>query len=133
MNSELKQKFESYPSEAQAALMDLRMMIYEVAKAENLPIEECLRWNQPSYLTKTGSTMRIDWSSNSPKQYRMFFNCNSRLVETFKEIYGDLFTYEGKRAVVFNVGANIPVPEFESCICMALNYHKLKHLPLLGG
>lgn len=133
MNLEVKQKFASFSPDAQSALMSLRAIIYDVAKAESLTLEECLKWGQLSYLTKTGSTLRMDWSANKPMQYRVFFNCKTNLVETFKEIYGDLFAYETNRVIVFDIGSEIPTAEFAACVHMTLKYHQLKSLPLLGG
>ena len=53
-------------------------------------------------------------------------------VETFKTVYGDLFDYEGTRAIVFKQNEKIPVQELKQCIKAALRYHKIKHLPTLG-
>jgi hypothetical protein len=96
------------------------------------PVEETLKWGEPSYITKSGSTIRIDWKKPSPHQYAMYFNCNTRLVETFKELYSDTFNYEGNRAIVFDEDDEIPIDELKQCISASLTYHARKHLPLLG-
>jgi hypothetical protein len=74
----------------------------------------------------------MDWKSKTPDQYALYFKCTSRLVETFREVFGDLFQYEGNRAIVFHLDQNIPVPELKSCIKATLTYHKVKHLHRLG-
>lgn len=96
-------------------------------------LEETLKWGEPSYLTKTGSTVRMDWKAKKPEQFALYFKCTSQLVPTFRTLYGDLFTFEGNRALVFGLEEKIPEKEVKHCIALALQYHKLKHLPLLGA
>jgi hypothetical protein len=126
--------FNSYPPEIENRLLDLRTLI--IATAEQLPhkpvIEETLKWGEPSYLCKGGSTIRIAWKAKSPDQYAMYFNCKTLLVETFRELYRDVLKFEGNRAIVFTDKQVIPKTELEHCIELALCYHSRKHLPLLG-
>jgi len=95
-------------------------------------MEETLKWGEPSYFVKKGSTIRIDWKSKAPNQYAIYFKCTSSLVETFKTIFGDLFKYEKTRAIVFELDEEVPTEELKICIGMALQYHNLKYKPLLG-
>ena len=95
-------------------------------------LEETLKWGEPSYKTRFGSTLRIDWKQKSPDQYAMYFQCTSRLVETFMAVFNDTFNYEGKRAIIFGLDDEIPETELTYCIRAALTYHKVKHLPTLG-
>lgn len=132
-NQSVKQKLATYPDEAAAALLNLRSIIMQVAEENDLPIEETLKWGQPSYLTKTGSTLRIDWSAKQPDHYKIFFNCKTRLVETIKEIYGDIFNYETNRVITFKLSDELPIAELRHCILLTLKYHQLKQLPLLGA
>jgi hypothetical protein len=37
------------------------------------------------------------------------------------------------RAIVFNVTDEIPVSELKHCVSLALTYHRIKHLPMLGS
>lgn len=96
-------------------------------------IEETLKWGEPSYLTKHGSTLRMDWKEKKPDQYAMYFKCTSKLVPTFQMVFGDRFNYETTRAIVFGLDEEIPVEDLKKCISMTLRYHKVKNLPLLGG
>lgn len=130
----IKEKFESFPKEIQSELMRLREFILEVAEECELgAVEESLKWGELSYSVKGGSPTRIGWRPNSPEEYCLFFHCQTTLVETFKEIYGDLFAYEGNRAIVLKRSEEVPLKELKHCIGLALRYHKRKHLPLLGA
>ncbi len=128
------EKFNSYPEEVKVKMENLRNIILECADELDSVKEvvETLKWGEPSYLSKNGSTLRIDWKERAPEQVSMYFNCNSRLVPTFKAVFGDLFKYEKDRAIHFDLGEEIPKPELKRCIKMALQYHDVKHLPLLG-
>lgn len=127
-------KFDNYPKNMQAKMNYLRDLIIETAQeTEGLDkLEETLKWGEPSYLTKHGSTVRIDWKSKKPEQYAVYFKCTSKLVNTFKEVYDDTFNYETTRAIVFKLDDDIPTKELKHCISLALTYHKVKHLPRLG-
>ncbi len=127
-------KFNSYPGNMRHKLNELRALIIDVAaQVEEIhEIEETLKWGEPSYLVKKGSTIRIDWKSKVPEQYAMYFSCSTSLVETFKYAYGDLFKYEKKRALLFHIDDEIPEVQLKDCIRMALQYHRIKHLPFLG-
>ena len=59
-------------------------------------LEETLKWGEPSYLTKYGSTVRMDWKEKNPEQFAVYFKCTSALVPTFKTIYKDKFKFEFK-------------------------------------
>jgi len=133
-NPKVKTKFESYPKNIKQKMNALRDLILETAtEIDNInEIEETLKWGEPSYIAKKGSTIRMDWKTKAPDQYAMYFNCNTSLVETFKTVYGDLFKYEKNRAILFDLNEKIPKKELKECIEMALQYHALKHLPFLG-
>ncbi len=133
MNVMVKQKFESYPPRINKLLHQIRELILTVAEQEGITsIEETLKWGEPSYVSNIGSTIRVDWKEKSPEQYGIYFNCKTTLVETFKEIYGDTFKYEGNRAIILSVEGILPIKELSHCISMSLRYKKIKHLALLG-
>jgi len=123
-----------YPIDIQDKLLFLRGLILETASEidnEN-KIEETLKWGQPSYTTKNGSTIRIDWNKKNPDQYAIYFHCKTKLIDIIKERYTNLFKYEGNRAIIFNTGDIIPAQELKHCISLSLTYHTIKHLPMLG-
>ena len=127
--------FDNYPAEIKHKMMTLRQLILDTASETEgvTALEETLKWGEPSYLTKGGSTIRIDWKQSRPNEYAMYFNCKSKLIDTFKELYRDALTFDGNRAIVFNVDDEAPANELKHCVALALTYHKIKHLPLLGA
>ena len=129
-NKQVQEKFAAYPMDMQKHLLMLRHFILDCS---DVKLEETLKWGEPSYISPQGSTIRIDYKTKSPQQYAMYFNCKTKLLDTFKEIYPDEFIYEGNRAIIFLVTETINVSALQNCINMALNYHNIKHLPLLGG
>lgn len=112
----------------------LRQLILDTAsEMEGIaPLEETLKWGEPSYVPPSGSTIRIHWKPSSPHQYAMYFNCNTKLVGTFRELFSDTFNFEGNRAIVFAEHDHIPVDRLKQCIASSLAYEARKHLPLLG-
>ena len=127
--------FQLFPEQLYDELFFLRKLIIQTAIDSNEVNEltETLKWNEPSYLTKMGSTIRLGWNKSSPQQYMIYFHCKTKLVDTFKELYGDTFRYEGNRAIVFNKADLIPEKALSHCILLSLTYKNIKHLPLLGA
>ena len=134
-NPNVAQVFDSYPEPMRTKMLRLRQIVFEAAaETEDVAaVEETLKWGEPSYLTKSGSTIRMDWKRKSPHQYALYFNCNTSLVDTFKALYRSFFTFEGKRAIVFREADELPADALKHCVSLALRYHRLKHLPLLGA
>jgi hypothetical protein len=126
--------FNEYPAPVRDKMLFLRHLVIETAKATDgiEEIEETLKWGEPSYLTKIGSMLRVDWKSKNPGQYAMYFKCTSRLVETFRVRFEHTFKFEGNRAIVFRLDDEVPTEALKLCIQAALTYHKVKHLPTLG-
>jgi hypothetical protein len=133
-NPEVNQVFENYPGPVRHKMQNLRALVIDVAREiDGLDtLEETLKWGEPSYLSKYGSTVRMDWKPKNPDQYAIYFKCTSRLVETFRMVFDKRFNFEGKRAIVFQLEDEIPGEELKACIKAALTYHKVKHLPTLG-
>lgn len=127
-NPEVEAVFDAYDKEMREKLLGLRQLIFATAAQTKGVgrLEETLKWGQPSYLTsgsKSGSTIRIDSVKSVPDRYAMYFHCQTRLMETFREIYPHMLTYEGNRAIVFDVTEKIPEQPLQHCIALALTYH----------
>lgn len=126
--------FAAYPNVIRKKMQTLRELVIETAR-ETSGIDvlgETLKWGEPSFVTRKGSTLRMDWKEKFPDQYAMYFQCTSRLVDTFRMVFGNRFRYEGNRAVVFRLNEKLPIAELKECIRAALTYHDVKHLKTLG-
>ena len=128
MTKDIQTKWRSYPKEVRPKLERLKVLIYETAAQLNDvgEIEETLKWGELAYLTPetlSGSTIRIDWKDKAPHQYAMYFNCKTNLIETFQTLFPNDFTFEGHRAILFNINEEIPEKPLKFCIAMALRYH----------
>lgn len=133
-NTRVENVFANYPEHIRPKMYNLRRLILEAASesAEIQSIEETLKWGEPSYLTKTGSTVRMDWKSKSPEQYALYFKCTSKLVSTFRQKFADELNFEENRAIIFKLDEEVPEKLLKQCVRIALTYHKLKTLPNLG-
>ncbi len=133
-NPEVDKVFVEYPDRVRPRLLFLRKLIIETAKETEgiMTLEETLKWGEPSYLTKYGSTIRIDWKPKTPDQYAVYFKCTSQLVPTFRKLFKDSFTFETNRAIVFTLSETVPSEKLKKCLAAALTYHKVKHLPMLN-
>jgi hypothetical protein len=129
----VKSKIEAPPEIAKLFLLSIRELMHAIAKEENLgTVTESLKWGEPSFQTKKGSPVRMDWKPKSPATISVYFNCKTRLIETFKEVYPDAFEYVGNREIKIPLSEPLPEAELKACLSMALRYHSIKHLPLLG-
>ncbi|MGI0119736.1 DUF1801 domain-containing protein [Zooshikella sp. RANM57] len=134
-NVQVAEKFESYPPDIRKKLLELRTLILDTAYEINqtITVEESLKWGEPSFVVKGGSTIRIDWKKKNPEYYAVYFNCKTSLVSTFRVLYRDIFHFDGNRAIMLNINDSVPADALKHCISMALRYHHIKHLPMLDG
>lgn len=122
--------FSAYPTPVKSKLQALRRLILDTAKTtEGVgPLEEALKWGQPSYLTtesRSGSTVRIDQVKAQPGRYAVYFHCQTDLVETFRELYPKL-RYGGNRCILLDAKDKLPEAELRHCVALALTYHARK-------
>ena len=123
--------FGAYPRPLQTRLLTLRRLILDTAQATKGvgPLEETLKWGQPSYLTtatKSGSTIRIDRVKAAPDQVAVYFHCQTDLVATFRELYPTELRYGGNRSILLDAGDAIPEAALRHCVALALTYHLRK-------
>lgn len=132
-NPEVKLVFDNYLDSVRNKMIKLRELVLETAREIDgiTNLEETLKWGEPSYLMKNGSTIRIDWKSKTPDQYAMYFKYTSRLVEVFKLVFKKRLDFEGNRALVFRLNDKIPIKDLKFCIKTAYNYEYKSTLLLL--
>ena len=120
--------FGAFPVDILTGLQQLRELIFQVASETSgiVQLQETLKWGQPSYMPATariGTTIRLGAPKNTPGKFAMFFHCQTTLVEDFRELYPDVFKFQGNRALVFSPGQPLPIAELKHCIAKALTYH----------
>lgn len=124
---------ETFPKHLRLTFDVLQALVHRVAQdSDVLKIHQILKWGEPSFVTKHGSTLRLDWKEKSPSTFALYFQCSSKLVDTFKLVFLDVFSFKKNRAIHLNLGDKLPIAQLSECIRVTLWYHKLKHLPLLG-
>ena len=98
-------------------------------------LEEALRWGEPAYLTPsgTGSTIRLGPVRGMSDEFALFFNCQTTLVETFRQWFPQGLRFEGNRSIVFRVDEPLPAEAVAECVEAALTYHRRSVLPRPTG
>ena len=127
-NADVAAALAAVPQNVRSKLLEVRRLIYDAAvKADRVGrLEETLRWGEPSYLTsrsKSGSMVRIAWKKAQPDRCGIYFHCQTNLVATFKQLYPDVFAYEGNRGISFSAADALPADELSHCVTLALTYH----------
>lgn len=123
--------FDGYPTGVRARLLELRALIFETAQCTDGvgALDETLKWGQPSYLTaqtKSGTTVRIDRVKAKEGKYAAYFHCQSGLVPLFRELYDNELSFEGQRAIVFDINEPLPEDAVRHCVALALTHHLRK-------
>ncbi len=60
-NPQVLEVISKYPKKAKERLTELQLLVFEVAEENGVKeIEETLKWGEPSYISKHGSTIRMD-------------------------------------------------------------------------
>ncbi|MEX3008939.1 DUF1801 domain-containing protein [Hoeflea sp. TYP-13] len=123
--------FSGYPDDVKESMLALRELVFLAASDTDGvgKVEETLKWGEPSYLTvrpKSGSTIRMNWHSSRPDQCSIFFHCQTDLISTCRELYPDLFEFEGNRRMSFAAAQPPPDDALKHCLALALTYHSRK-------
>ena len=120
--------FAAYPDDIRPKLIELRQLILETgAEIDEVgSLTETLKWGQPSYLPQApriGTTVRIDAVKDEPRTYALYVHCQTSLIDTFRALYPDDFSYDGNRAIIFSSRTRLPRKALKHCIALALTYH----------
>lgn len=118
--------FARFSEPARSGLLQIRRVIFETARAtpEVGHLQETLKWGQPAYLTphsKSGSTLRL----GAPKSggFAIYAHCQTSIVPAFRDAFGNAFSYDGNRGVMFDETAKIEPEKLRPLILHALTYH----------
>ncbi|WP_076591550.1 DUF1801 domain-containing protein [Herminiimonas arsenitoxidans] len=127
---QVQAKFDAYPAKARRRLLALRELVFQTA--ENTDgvgqLEESLKWGEPAYVgkNKAGTTIRMDWKEKDPLNYAMYFHCQTSLIEMFRTMFPQDFTFQGNRALILKLEDEPPQDALAICIAAALTYHLKK-------
>lgn len=132
LSAEMRAAFEQFDQAICLKLLEVRSMIFEIAASrENIgAITETLKWGQPSYLTeqtKSGTTIRLGAVKDRPDKFGIYVHCQTNLIESFRQMFGDEIGFEKNRAVVLSVDEKLPTDIISICILEALTYHQKSH------
>lgn len=135
IQSDIEAIVQDYPPEIQSRFQEFQTMVLELAnRTEDInKLEESLKWGEPAFKSNIGSPFRFGWSTKRPDQFGIYFICTTTLVETFRQLYPDFFTFDGNRGLIFSPGKEFPKEPLIHCLELALRYKKVKDLPLLGA
>ena len=121
--------FSAYPASARRRLLDVRALIF--ATAASIPevgeLTEALRWGEPAYVTaesQSGSTIRLGWRKLEPEWVAIYFHCQTNLIASFRELFGDSLRLEGNRAILIRISDSLPKRALKVCIARALTYRR---------
>jgi len=94
--------FDLPDEKARAGLLALRDLILETAGAlpDIGPVEEALRWGQPSYISRKGTPLRLGVPKSG--RFGLFVHCQSRVIPNYLERYPAWDRIEGTRALLFD-------------------------------
>jgi hypothetical protein len=131
MDKQVKQVIEAHGAAVRDRLLAIRQLVFDEAgrHVEIGELAETLKWGQLSFLPKkarVGTTVRFDVSTKQPARLAMYVNCQTSLVDTYRQLYPDAFQFEGNRAVTFAVDGDLPAQQLRHCIALALTYHLAK-------
>ena len=131
MEEQVKTAFDGFPEATRERLLALREIIQRAAdETESVTgIVETVKWGQPSYLprkSRIGTTVRIGSLKTAPDTPALFFYCQTRLIETFRHLYPNVFSFQGNRAMLIPPDRPMPEDEIRHCVSLALTYHLWK-------
>ncbi|MFC3612215.1 DUF1801 domain-containing protein [Lutimaribacter marinistellae] len=116
--------FASIPEESRAGLLKLRALILDTAQRLEQPVEETLRWGQPSYIAPKGSALRI-WTHKAAR-FALFVHCQTRLMEEHRTAFPGMDRIDGNRAILFDTTDEIDPDRHGMLIARALTYKQTR-------
>ena len=126
LRQELRSAFDAVPDEVRRRWIELRELVFETAAQTDGvgAVSESLKWGEPSFTVRGGTPVRLGWKPSSPGVVRLLVHCQTDLVTRWRERYGNVFVFEGTRAVAIPLHQPLPREELTHCIAMALTYKR---------
>ncbi|MEQ8557676.1 MAG: DUF1801 domain-containing protein [Henriciella sp.] len=122
----VRKAFDAVPDRVRHKWYALRALILQTAEATPGvgPLTETLKWGEPSYAAASGTPVRLGWKPAEPDTIKLLVHCQTSLVDDWRERYGEMFRFEGTRALLLDVNAPLPDAQLSHCIAMALTYKR---------
>ncbi|WP_299768522.1 hypothetical protein [uncultured Tateyamaria sp.] len=128
--SEILNRTENWPDEAQTHFLRLRSIVHDVATSADIgPLDESLKWGQPAWRPKrprVGSTLRVDWSPTTPNRLMAFVDCKTDLAAQMDNRFPQQFHNDGRRALGFDLDAPLDEDAVWQLAHITLTYHRAK-------
>ncbi len=116
MIPEVKAAFDKLPEGPRADLLAVRKMILSAG----VEVEEALRWGQPAYLAKKGTTIRLGLTKAGLPS--VFTHCQSSVMGDVQAVVGGGLNWDGNRGLSWSQG-DLPDEVLRLIIQRALSYH----------
>ncbi|HBS49254.1 MAG TPA: hypothetical protein DEA05_03805 [Rhodobacteraceae bacterium] len=117
----------AHPPFIRAQLLQVRAEIFALARETGTgPLTETLKWGEPAYLTeatKAGTTIRLG-RVRRRSGAAVLFNCRTTLIDGLRDQFGDLFQFDGNRALILPEAPDRAA--LRLCLARALTYHRDK-------
>ena len=116
--------FDAHPAPVRARLLDLRARILDIGAALPIgPIEESLKWGQPSYATpQTKAATPIRLGATKDGTPAIFTHCQSGVIGQVRAISPPGVTFDGTRALHLPLDSPPPDDIIDALIRTALTY-----------
>lgn len=128
--SEILNRTATWPENAQTCFAQLRGIVHDVATQADIgPLDESLKWGQPAWRPKrarTGSTLRVDWSPETPNRLLAFVDCKTDLAAQMDNRFPKQFHNDGRRALGFDLNAPLDEDAVWHLAHITLTYHRSK-------
>ena len=117
--------FAGFPEASRRVLLSVRDLVFAAAADDRRigALTETLKWSEPAYLTEasgSGSTLRLGLTRQEGAP-AMFVNCRTTLVGEIRDRCGDVFRYDGARAVI--LPEKVAAEAVRHAAHLALTYH----------
>ena len=128
LNPDVEATVATWPKAAQTKFAEIRRRIrLEAAQTPEVgPLTETIKWGEPSWLTeatKSGTTIRVAWKPARADKIGVFVSCQTSIIETLREVYGDTLSYDGARGLLISLEAPVPENGLTHLIRLAQSYH----------
>lgn len=72
-DKEFTNRVEAFPKHVRPTFDMLQALVHQVAQdSDVLKIHQTLKWGEPSFVTKHGSTLRMDWKEKSSSFFALY-------------------------------------------------------------